>query len=76
MYLGNNNAETKCSISGVGNSQTTGVGLTCLILIIGKLNAMLTTARLNNDFSPRSIMVPNFDSTIFLCALIAQQPQL
>ena len=74
MYLGNNNVETKYSIS--GNSQTTGVGLTCLILIIGELNAMLTTARLNNDFSPRSIMVPNFDSTFFLCTLIAQQTQL
>ena len=75
MYLGNNYVETNI-ISGVGNSQTTGVGLTCLILIIGKLNAMLTTARLNNEFSPRSIMVPNFDSTLFLRALIAQQTQL
>ena len=75
MYLGNNNVETNI-ISGVGNSQTTGVGPTCLILMNGKLNAMLTTARLNNDFSPRSIMAPNFDSTIFLCTLIAQQTQL
>ena len=75
MYLGNNNVETNI-ISGVRSSQTTGVGPTCLILMNGKLNAMLTTARLNNDFSPGSIMVPNFDSTICLCALIAQQTQL